>query len=81
MNSRAPNITLQHYIDSVHPASADTATTSTGDTLGHADLAARRPGEDLAQCDQVGVAAVVQPAPALNELGAEVPQVRNRATK
>jgi hypothetical protein len=44
----------------------------------HADLAARRPGKELAQRHQVREAAVVEPATALHELGAEVAQVRHR---
>src|SRR5690606_15227205 len=41
-----------------------------------ADLAARRPGQELAQGDEIGVGAIVEPATALDELGMKVAQVR-----
>ena len=39
------------------------------------DLAAGRPGQKLAQGDQIGVGGVVQPATSLHELGPKIPQV------
>ncbi|MNL47749.1 hypothetical protein D3C87_1705520 [compost metagenome] len=46
-----------------------------------ADLAARRPRQELAQCNQIRVAAFAQPAPSRDELIAKVAQVRNRAAE
>ena len=44
----------------------------------HTDLAAGRPRQELAQGDQIGVAAVIQPAATLDELRAEIAQMRDR---
>ena len=43
-----------------------------------AGLARRRAGQELAQRDEVGIGALVEPAPALDELGAEVAEMRDR---
>ena len=43
-----------------------------------ADLAGGRAGQELAQRDDVGVAAFVQPFPALDEFGPEVAEMRDR---
>ena len=40
-----------------------------------ADLARRRPGQELTQRDEVRVFAVIDPAPTLDEFGAEVPEM------
>lgn len=45
------------------------------------DLARGRAGKELAQRDQVGVGAVVHPASAFHDLGAEVAQVRDRSAE
>jgi len=45
------------------------------------DLAARGPRQELAERNHVGVGGVVQPAPPLDKLPAEVPKVRDRATE
>jgi hypothetical protein len=44
----------------------------------HAHLAAGRPRQELAERDQVGVAAIVQPAAPLDKLAAEIAQMRDR---
>lgn len=46
-----------------------------------ADLTARRPREELAEGDEVGIATVIEPAAALDEFRAEVAQVRDRAAE
>ena len=50
-------------------------------TQRNADLAARGPGQELAQRDEVGVGAVVEPPPPLHVLRAEVAEVRDRAAE
>jgi hypothetical protein len=45
------------------------------------DLARRRPGQELAERDEVGVLPIVQPFPALDDLGTEVSKVRDRPTE
>lgn len=45
---------------------------------GKAHLAAGRPREELAQGDQFGIGRLAQPGAALDEFGAEIPQVRHR---
>ncbi len=44
-------------------------------------LAARRPGRELAQRDQVGIGFVVEPFAALDELMVKVAEVSNRPPK
>ena len=39
------------------------------------------PGRNLAECDDVGVSRLVEPAPPLDKLDAEIPEMRNRPTK
>ena len=48
---------------------------------GKADLAARRAGQELAERDEVDVGAFVEPAPPLDELGAKIADMRDRAAK
>jgi len=47
----------------------------------HAGLARRRSRQELAQRDDVGVGRLVEPFPPLDELGAEVAEMRDRAAK
>ena len=47
----------------------------------HADLAAGRAGQKLAQRHQIGISAVAQPLAPLDEFGAEVAQMRHRPAK
>jgi hypothetical protein len=48
---------------------------------GEHHLARRRPGQELTQRDQLGVAAIVEPGPALDELGPQVAEVRDRSAE
>jgi hypothetical protein len=45
---------------------------------GDADLARGRPGQELAEPDQIGEALVVEPAPPVHELLAEIAEMRDR---
>src|SRR6185503_126198 len=45
------------------------------------DLAARRPRQELAERHDIGKAGLVEPAPASDELGAEIAQMRHRPAK
>ena len=48
---------------------------------GEADLAAGRAGQELAEGDQIGIAALVEPLAATDELLAKVAKVRHRAAE
>ena len=47
----------------------------------HADLTRRRPGQELAQRDEIRVGAVTEPSSPLDELGAEIAEVSDRPAK
>ena len=48
---------------------------------GEADLAARRPGQELAERDEVGETALVEPLPLCDEFVAEIAEMGDRAAK
>src|SRR5580700_8781736 len=45
------------------------------------DLAARRPGQELTKRDDIDVGGFIQPLAPLDELGAEISQMRDRAAE
>ena len=47
----------------------------------NADLTARRPRQELAERDDVGIGRFIKPLAALDEFGAEIPKMRDRAAK
>ena len=55
--------------------------TGAQDAEAHADLAARRAGQELAQRDDIGIAVLVEPFAALDAFGAEIAEMRDRPAK
>ena len=47
----------------------------------HADLAARRAGQELAEGNEIGITLVVEPFPALDEFAAKIGQMRHWPAK
>ena len=83
---RADAVAEQHHGDGRRQREADPGRQGSGIAAaqkadGDAHLARGRPGQELAERDQVGVALVVEPAPPVHELLAEIAEMRDRSAE
>src|SRR5262249_15246193 len=80
---RADAVAEQHHGDGRRQRESDPGRQGSGIAApqqadGETHLARGRPGQELAERDQIGVALVVEPAPPVDELLAEVAEMRHR---
>ena len=83
---RADAVAEQHHRDGRWQRESDPGRQGSGIAAaqqadGETHLARGRPGQELAERDQVGVALVVEPAPPVHELLAEIAEMRDRSAE
>src|SRR6516165_3407707 len=77
----APSAMMAATTASVARARSGSSIAAPQQADGETHLARGRPGQELAERDQIGVALVVEPAPPVHELLAEIAEMRDRSAE
>jgi hypothetical protein len=80
-SAKAKRMRADGMVKANHAANPAKQTVAAQDAQREADLAGGRTGQELAKRDDVGVAAFVQPFPALDEFRPEIAEMRDRAAE